>query len=406
MAEKLSWSELRRLIAQRAGVSEKSANAFLNSLNSQIISALKSDKQVKINGLGTFKLQAVAPRKSVNVKTGEEITIQGYNKVVFSSEASVKELVESGKTSAVSVQYSENDPLQKLSAQAEEIVDLLGDLGQSPKEEPKEEQSAVSSQPSVEPVVEKVPEVKEEKPVEEPKAEPEKPVEQPVVAPVEPIMAEEPKKKKKKFHFWRDVLICTIVLIVLLVIGFFVFRKEVSKWIRSKFCNKTEQVVTTECEGDQASATTAVFTDELQSGEVKEDDELAIGDDELAIEDEALESEDMIADEDAFIRDALLAEKELQEDFVFEEQTYKIKKVIEMTPGNRLAYIAKKHYGSNIYWPYIYDANKDHLKDPDVIQIGTKIRVPALTALQKDTTNAQTLATIEYLRLRAEEKAR
>lgn len=398
MAEKLSWSELRRLIAQRAGVSEKSANAFLNSLNSQIINALKSDKQVKINGLGTFKLQAVAPRKSVNVKTGEEITIPGYNKVVFSSEASVKELVESGKTSAVSVQYSENDPLQKLSAQAEEIVDLLGDLGQSPKEEPKEEQSAVSIQPSVEPVVEKVPEMKEEKPVEEPKAEPVVPEEKPV--------EEEPKKKKKKFHFWRDVLICTIVLIVLLIIGFFVFRKEVSKWIRSKFCNKTEQVVATECEGDPASATTAVFTDELQSGEVKEDDELAIGDDELAIEDEALESEDMIADEDAFIRDALLAEKELEKDFVFEEQTYKIKKVIEMTPGNRLAYIAKKQYGSNIYWPYIYDANKDHLKDPDVIQIGTKIRVPALTALQKDTTNAQTLATIEYLRLRAEEKAR
>ena len=82
MAEKLSWSELRRALAVRAGVSEKTAGAFLNGLVNQLINGLKSDKQVKINGLGTFKLQAVAPRKSVNVSTGEEIIIEGYNKLI------------------------------------------------------------------------------------------------------------------------------------------------------------------------------------------------------------------------------------------------------------------------------------------------------------------------------------
>ena len=71
MAEKLSWSELRRALASRAGVSEKEANAFLSAFNAQLVEVLKIDKQVKINGLGTFKLQAVAPRKSVNVTTGE-----------------------------------------------------------------------------------------------------------------------------------------------------------------------------------------------------------------------------------------------------------------------------------------------------------------------------------------------
>ena len=97
MAEKLSWTELRRSLASRAGVSEKTAGIFLNAFTAQLIAGLKSDKQVKINGLGTFKLQAVSPRKSVNVSTGEEITIAGYNKVVFTPEAGVKELVESGK---------------------------------------------------------------------------------------------------------------------------------------------------------------------------------------------------------------------------------------------------------------------------------------------------------------------
>ena len=71
MAEKLSWTELRRLLATRAGVSEKTAGLFLNALTAQLMDGLRSDKQVKINGLGTFKLQPVAPRKSVNVSTGE-----------------------------------------------------------------------------------------------------------------------------------------------------------------------------------------------------------------------------------------------------------------------------------------------------------------------------------------------
>ena len=110
MAEnKLSWTELRRALAARAGVSEKEATAFLNAFQTQLIEALKTDKQVKVNGLGTFKLQAVAPRKSVNVKTGEEITIEGYNKIAFVPEAGVKELVESIQPSAVAP--SEIDPL-------------------------------------------------------------------------------------------------------------------------------------------------------------------------------------------------------------------------------------------------------------------------------------------------------
>ena len=97
MAEnKLSWTELRRALANRAGVSEKEANLFLQAFNAQLIEALKQDKQVKINGLGIFRLQAVAPRKSVNVSSGEEITIEGYNKIAFMPEAGVKELVEKG----------------------------------------------------------------------------------------------------------------------------------------------------------------------------------------------------------------------------------------------------------------------------------------------------------------------
>ena len=158
MAEKLSWTDLRRVLAKRAGVSEKEANAFLSALTDELVVALKEDKQVKINGLGMFKLQAVAPRKSVNVVTGEEFTLEGYNKMVFLPEAGVKELIEGLET-----ENAASDPIKKLGSQAEEIVDILGELGQSPVEpepehEPEPEPVFVAPAPEPTPASEPAPE--------------------------------------------------------------------------------------------------------------------------------------------------------------------------------------------------------------------------------------------------------
>ena len=201
MADKLSWTDLRRVLASRADVSEQKAGAFLNAIQSQLVEALKSEKQVKINGLGTFKVQAVAPRKSVNVNTGEEIIIEGYNKLVFAPESGVKELIEKGEMTKMESpetndQPKEIDPLKKLGAQAEEIVDILGDLGQSPLPLSDQEQ-----EPVVEPVSELEPiVVPESEPVV--KQEPE-----PIVVPEsEPVVVPEPEpeiivqKPKKKSH--------------------------------------------------------------------------------------------------------------------------------------------------------------------------------------------------------------
>ena len=126
-------------MTERTNMSDKEVGAFLNGLQSQLVEALKQDKQVRINGLGTFRLQPVAARKSVDVSTGEEITIEGYNKIIFAPEAGLRELVE--KVAEVSSAPKEIDPIQKLGAQAEEIKDILGELGQPVVgEEPEEEE--------------------------------------------------------------------------------------------------------------------------------------------------------------------------------------------------------------------------------------------------------------------------
>ena len=109
----------------------------MNALAPAITKALQEDRQVRITNFGTFKLQTIAPRKSVNVATGEDFTLPGYDKLVFSPESSIKELLGNltGKPAA-NPTMDDSTPLKKLGEQATEIVGLLSELGQAPNTQP------------------------------------------------------------------------------------------------------------------------------------------------------------------------------------------------------------------------------------------------------------------------------
>ena len=401
MAEKLSWTELRRALADRAGVNEKTANTFLTAFTAQLMQGLKTDKQVKINGFGTFKLQGVAPRKSVNVSTGEEIIIEGYNKVVFTPEVGVKELVEKGQVTP----DTPIDPLKKLGEQATEIVDLLTDLGQSPtKEKKKRAQKKVEPEPIVEepaPVVEEP--VVEEPVVEEPapevspdetgetldgKGQVEEPVEEEPVFIPEPVKPQEPTgPHKPKNHFLRDLLICVVVLLMLLIGGYFFLRSQLSAIIESFLQPKpqTEQVEP----AAPAPEETAVPEDTAATVEEPQPST------QLDLIPEGEIPQEQILDE--FL--AISGEMEMEDDSPYPN----LITTEEMHAGSRLTWMAKRFYGDKKYWPYLYDANRDVIDNPSKIEVGTPIRVPRLTAEQLDTTNAETRANLERLRIEAEE---
>lgn len=373
MAEKLSWTELRKALATRADVSEKTAGVFLSALTAQLTEGLRSDKQVKINGLGTFKLQAVAPRKSVNVSTGEEFVIEGYNKVVFSPEAGVKELVEKQPTfNSPAPDPIEGDfpvdPIKKLGEQADEIVGLLADLGQDPN--PTED---VVAEPEPEIAAEPEPEVVAEP---EPVATPEPAV----VTKPEPevVVPETPKKSKekpeKKYHFVRDLLICVVVLLLLLGGGYFFLRNQLSKWLESLTESKpveTEQVEPVMTDSvTEPQETSAV--DLIPEGEIPQQ---------------------QILDEFMAISNDMEMEEAPYSDLITTE---------EMHEGSRLTWMAKRFYGDKRFWPYLYDANRDRIVNPSNIEIGTPIRVPRLTQEQMDTTNRASMEILDKLRIEAE----
>ena len=80
-------------LAKQHNLSAADAAAFVDAFFDIISSELKNGNQVKIKGLGTFKVQAVKPRESVNVNTGERVLIEGHDKISFTPDTVMKELV-------------------------------------------------------------------------------------------------------------------------------------------------------------------------------------------------------------------------------------------------------------------------------------------------------------------------
>ena len=72
MADKKSILELSERIAQESGVSKEEVDRFLRSFVKELSEGILSDGQVKVRGIGTFKIQWNEPRKSVDVRTGAE----------------------------------------------------------------------------------------------------------------------------------------------------------------------------------------------------------------------------------------------------------------------------------------------------------------------------------------------
>ena len=66
---------------------------FFNQMFEVVMEGLNEDKSVKIKGLGTFKITAVKARESVNVSTGERVVISGHDKVTFTPDTAMKELI-------------------------------------------------------------------------------------------------------------------------------------------------------------------------------------------------------------------------------------------------------------------------------------------------------------------------
>lgn len=402
--EKLTWNDLRKAVALMSGASEQECGIFLNALLDTITKGLKEDKVVRIKGIGTFTLKSVAPRKSVNIATGESFVIDGYNKLTFNAEASLKESVEKRiDTPSTEEMLGDltNDPIRKLGQQADEIVDILADLGQSPKEtsgttneeeehiEPmqddateqdsideKEVTQVEQSTAGDEETEEKADDTTEE--VEEVKSEPaeelssatvaaapqsadtdekeEETTNEPITTRIEQAMNTteqtttgqelQPNQNNKAKKWSIAGWIVALILLCVLCGFFYYFRVPIAHWWA---CLK-------ECQPTETEVVAAV--------------------------------PETIVEEPSDTIVPLAQQPREYTEFIGEET---------VSFGSRLTWIAKKYYGDKDLWVFIYEANQSSIKSPNYLQYGQKIMVPKLDEQLKDLSNPETRQLVDEL---------
>ena len=91
--DRISIQELSAILTVKSGLKKKDAERFATTLFEVVKDGLVSDRLVKVKGLGTFKVIDIEARESVNVNTGERVLIEGHEKISFTPDSTMKELV-------------------------------------------------------------------------------------------------------------------------------------------------------------------------------------------------------------------------------------------------------------------------------------------------------------------------
>lgn len=236
---KVSISELASKLMEKHGLKRTEAELFIRQFVGVINDGLKNDKSVKVKGLGTFKVQAVSARKSVDVNTGEAIVIEGRDKISFTAEAVMRDLVNAPfaqfETVIVNdgVDFSEIDAKHETdNTEAEEpapaVVEQATTVEPKPIVEPKPTPAAEPEPTVVEPTPAIEPETIVE-PEPTPAAEPTPAVEpEPTVEPTPAVEdsesdADELEAKSKSYKNTIIVLASSLACVVVLAVAGFVY---------------------------------------------------------------------------------------------------------------------------------------------------------------------------------------
>ncbi len=359
--ERITLAGLRKLLSNHTTLSEKVCGEFVDTLFQSIIEGLRTDKSVKINGLGTFKVQWNEPRKSINVQTGEPILIEGYNKVIFVPDSLLRERINEPFAHLEPIVIDESqqqanveiDPMEKLGEQVEEIKDILAELDAITSNE---EQSKEETTPDEEatPYEEK----KEEVVVTEESTRKE-----------EPVKDEEPAKKHKEkpFQPWKVAGITILCFCVFLVGCYFFLQHKITAWADS-LLDKNETTTEVVQSMDNSSEYDAIVVDTLSVDSEK--DSLS------------MHKEELKKDESSSKEKSIVHKERTYTDFIT---------TVTLTEGSRLTWLSRKYYGSPDFWVYIYEANKSVLPDPNRIPVGTRIRIPRLPKELIDVNNEESM---------------
>ncbi len=405
MNEKITLPTLVSLLADKTGKQKKQCEDFLREFFNTLVDAMEAGENVRIKSLGTFKVVAVEPRKSVNVNTGEQMEIPGHNKIVF---VPAKELAEEVNapfamfesieipdnaledpllsSESVSAAQAEEDPLlssaisdpSESEAQAEEdplpssaISDQTVSAAQA-EEDPLlssaiSDQTVSAAQAAEDPLPSSAisdqtvsaaqaagfPEPDEDSDENEQEFE----IENESGLDSFPIVSqlnEEHTETRRNYRFLLGFA-CGVACAAVICLCAYLFFFE--KWVATVSEEKnTEVSVQAETSGQLTDADVR----QVPKPDVLDSDK-----------------KDLIEASDADSKNEQMAKTEQTAEVPTRPSDEPVYDTITKT--RYLTTMAKEHYGNYNLWPYIYEENKAILGHPDRIRPGTKVIVPPLS---------------------------
>ena len=201
-------------------------------------------------------------------------------------------------------------------------------------------------------------------------------------------------------------MLTLIVFLLLLLFGVLFFQRQLVKWV-DMLHEKTEltekhhspkQPASTTIPTTTESTTTAQETAGTQEPELKA---TAIKEVEVH-KAEAQQTEAKKAEaKKAAATEAVAAKPAKTEQ---PAQTAKAEKAwdgyietVKLAEGSRLALLADRYYGERELWVYIFEANRDRIKHPNDVPVGTEIRIPRLKAAYSDLSKPENRARVEQM---------
>ena len=241
--------EIAARVAKKHNITIKSAESFVSQFFDVVKEGLDADKQVKVKGFGTFKVVTVKPRESINVRTGERVVIESHDKVNFTPDATMKELVNRPFSQFETVELKDDVDFEDIPHDEEPAVEepVVEEPAieeavteEAVTEEPVVEET-VTEEPTEEPVVEKpvVEEPVAEKPTEETKITPlvaSTPEEKPKETIATDVVGNSEKQQEenpvKKSNLWIKILAIVAVLALCFIIG---------RWLGQRMATSEEE---------------------------------------------------------------------------------------------------------------------------------------------------------------------
>ena len=369
MNEKISFPDLVGLLSSKMNITKKEAETFLKEFFTVSTEVITSGEELRINGLGLFKPIWVEARGSINIQTGEPVEIPGHYKLSFIPDKVLREAVNAPFSSFSVEVLNDHVPIEDMTAVPSQDIDENNDICNTENVELQDSKEIREKEEEDEPKEPAHEYIQEDKSVDEESSEStvssqeiEK-FQEEIIQPESETKVEEKeedcyedylRKSASRKSFWWGVLSAFGIIIICLAGGIFFMGND------SPYVVKIGEY------------TLSLGKQSIDSRPMNNNPESVV----------LPENKDTLSEmeKDSVLKDSVISASPLA--------APEVKPVIEtIRSGVFLTTLARKYFGHKAFWVYIYEENKDVIKNPNQVPIGTRLTIPSASKYDIDANN-------------------